>query len=408
MTTIPQGLSEKETLHYHTLIDLVRLNPGRKQPRIAVITDLAKDYDDLVAMIVLKELHRLGVVKLVGFIANLMPAEKRAQFGRGALDSLGLDYIPIAQGTSGFPKEAAKKHDELPYEFQCDFMATDDRVSKEGDGEQLLKRLCESARDSGDLLTLVLISSLEDIYTFSTKYPVLLKEAVSNIVLQGGYRMTAEGKLEPDESANNNRYDMEAAKSFHTFMQENHIPSTVYTKVAAFAVPLKSDLFAYMAETKHTIGVHLKYAQVEQDRLFYSKSCEKDPEKRFAPFMDQVWFLKNKTAWFDEPPPKEVQEEEEEGEDCPKIPGKDMDITPWLTKVVVYDALAALGASGADALEALGVLSHSAIEEQSIHRIVGVAGNPNDPGVNSEQMASVLWALMMGSLLSCGPQGNNS
>jgi hypothetical protein len=36
---------------------------GQSPPEIVVITDLAKDYDDLSAMIVLKELHRIGLSK---------------------------------------------------------------------------------------------------------------------------------------------------------------------------------------------------------------------------------------------------------------------------------------------------------------------------------------------------------
>ena len=393
---IPEGLSEKERSHYKTLIDLVKAYPDRKTPRVVVITDLAKDYDDLAAMVVLKELHRLGVVQLCGFIANLMPAGQRARFGRGALDSLGLQSIPIAKGTSGFPKSAQRKHNELSYEFDCDFMAEDNDAFKDGGGEKLLFDLCEEACRPKDpknpqdhKITLVLISSLEDIYTFSKNHPDLLKEAVANIILQGGYTISAEGKLEPEEAANNNRYDMDAAKEFHAFMQDCTIESVVYTKVAAFATPLTSDLFAEMAETGHPLGEHLRKVQVAQDLSFYKTASNDKPEKRFAPFMDQEWFLENKTSWFDS--------------NSRKAPyPKDDDVIPWLTKVIVYDALAALGASGDDALEALKVLKHNSTPSPSIHRIVG---SPNDPGIDPEQMASVLSALLKGSLLSSLTEG---
>jgi hypothetical protein len=55
-----------------------------------VITDLAKDYDDLAVIIVLKELYRLRFMHLEAFIANLELSRKRAIYGRVALDSLGL------------------------------------------------------------------------------------------------------------------------------------------------------------------------------------------------------------------------------------------------------------------------------------------------------------------------------
>ena len=392
-TTIPQGLSEKERSHYETLIDLVEANPGRKQPHVVVITDLAKDYDDLAAMVILKELHRLKVIKLMGFIANLMPANDRAQFGRGALDTLGLRDIPIATGTSGFPEKAHRKHEVLPYEFDCNFMVNDDRVGGDGSGEKLLKKLCEEAHGPSDKLTILLISSLEDIYTFSSKYPDLLKDAVCNIVLQGGYTISPDGKLEPDEAANNNRYDMEAAKKFHAFMEKHQIPSSVYTKVAAFATPLTTDLFAEMAATKHPIGVHLRKVQVLQDLSFY-KTASNEAQYRFAPFMDKEWYLKNKTSWFDQD--RKADERLPEGDE----------VIPWLTKVVVYDALAALGSSGSDALDALKVLTHNDAQPPPIHQIVGFTGPPSDPGIDSEQMASVLSAFLKGSLLSCAPQTN--
>jgi hypothetical protein len=65
---------------------------------VVVITDVAKDYDDLAAIVVLKELHRLGYVRLEAFIVNLKPARKRAIYLRAALDSLGLQDIPVGVG----------------------------------------------------------------------------------------------------------------------------------------------------------------------------------------------------------------------------------------------------------------------------------------------------------------------
>jgi hypothetical protein len=53
-----------------------QLNYKEKPPQIVVITDLARDYDDLAAMVMVKELHRLGLVELEGFVANI-PESKR-------------------------------------------------------------------------------------------------------------------------------------------------------------------------------------------------------------------------------------------------------------------------------------------------------------------------------------------
>jgi hypothetical protein len=405
----PQGLSRNETVHYNTLLDVVaaRSAKGIEAPRIVVITDLAKDYDDLAALLVLKELHRLRVVTLVGLIANLRPAEDRARFGRGALDLLGLnnldpkhrDHVRIARGTTGYArvpqtKATIKKHKVLPYEFECDFMVTDDPNNKllmnndELEGERLLKEICLDAKQTGKKVKLLLISSLEDIFTFNENNPGLLKDAVSDIVIQGGCLFNAKGKLVPDPTANNNRYDMDAADKFFAFVQDQEIPSCVYTKVAAFATPLTSELFHELEKTGHPIGRHLRRIQVVQDLAFFKVACAEQPEKRFAPHMDQEWYLKNKTSWF-------------ESKHAPGTPfPKDEEVIPWLNKVVIYDALAAIGSAGDDAIAALDILTENT-QPASIHRVVGFAGPPPDIGIYPEKMANVLSALLKGSLLAC-------
>jgi hypothetical protein len=91
---IPDGLTHDEGKVYEKLMKIVQTRQknatkAQKTPQIFTITDLAKDYDDLIAMLCLKELNRLGVVTLEGFVANLMPVDKRTLCGRGVLDSLG-------------------------------------------------------------------------------------------------------------------------------------------------------------------------------------------------------------------------------------------------------------------------------------------------------------------------------
>jgi hypothetical protein len=396
---VPKGLTSDEQTVYETLqvVRKARWIAGKRPPRVVAITDLAKDYDDLAAMVLLKELDRLGIVKLIAFVANLMPAFERARFGRGALDSLCRPDIPIAAGTSGFPDGAEKKHVQLAYEFDCNFMARkdDERLAKVGSGLDLLHQVCEEARKNGEKLTLVLISSLEDIYKFSLKYSELLKETVSNVVFQGGYSMK-DGSLDPDSNANNNRYDPVASKEFHKFVQENSIPSAVYTKIAAFATPLTADLFRDMSDTGHPLGIHLKSVQVEQDRAFYQTSSLSEGE-RFAPFMTQHWFLKNKTNWFETHKPEDTFPDPNPQTALPGDKDRGPDLADYLTKVVVYDALAALGASGDDALRALKVLSHG--DDPEFHRVVGVENV--DIGIQPERMAVTLSALLKGSLLSC-------
>ena len=62
---IPKSLPVDETRTYMRLLRHKRDagQAGCHVPQVVVITDIAKDYDDLSAMILLKELHRLGFSK---------------------------------------------------------------------------------------------------------------------------------------------------------------------------------------------------------------------------------------------------------------------------------------------------------------------------------------------------------
>lgn len=380
---IPKRLPKDLQAIYHILLKVkeARALIGTVPLPLVVVTDLAKDYDDLTATVVYKELHRLGLVELRGLVANLMPADKRARFGRGALDSLGLPNIPIAKGLKGVPENDSYPTHE--YEFDCPFMAAEE-IKLEG--EELLFRLCKDAMLKGEKLTLLCLSSLEDISIFAQKFPNLLRKAVSNIVLQGGYNIV-DGILQADGAAANNHFHPEAAKSFHTFMQNSRVPSVVYTKAAAFAVnpPLMPELFEKMDKTRNAVGQHLNAVQERQELEFYTTACG-PVEKRFRPEFDQEHFLRNRTTWY------QTHTEKDERPD-----GKD--VIPYC-KLTVYDALAALGAAGEDAVNALEIISMPPSgRPSSIHIKVG-DGKDGNPGINGPKMSIALRALLYGSILA--------
>ncbi|KAE8448029.1 hypothetical protein EG329_009952 [Mollisiaceae sp. DMI_Dod_QoI] len=355
--------------------DLVAIFPDgldmedQASPKLVVITDLAKDYDDLAAMVVLKELHRIGLVQLRGFVANLMPADKRALFGRGALDALGLQDIPIAVGLPA----STDHHKELDYELKCSFNAPENTALE--NGNSLLRQLCATAKKENEKLTFVLLSSLADIFEFSKEYKDL-NSIIAKVFLQGGHTTSP---LKPDMRAANNKFHKAAAEGFYDFLETEKIPSSVYTKIATFATPVSTEVFDDMAATGHPVGQHLQQVRVLQDTEFYKGACQPNP-----PFMNQQRFLETKSSWFDTP----------HEPDAPLPVGDE--ILPYLTKVVVYDALPALASSGADVLEALNIKAPSS----ELHEIVGITGPPDVPGIDGDMMARALGALLRGSLLA--------
>jgi hypothetical protein len=384
ISPVPTGLDADEGSIYHTLAEVHkhRKHSRESPPNIVIITDIAKDYDDLVAMVLLKELHRLGLVKLLGFVANLKPARKRAIYGRGALDALGLQDLPISIGTDGIGPilvGGEEVHVEHPYEFTGSFYTElENHPPALNKGSELLEDICTGAKNTGEKITFLLLSSLQDISEFSSANPALFKAVTKNVVLQGAYNVDP---LEPDFASANNKFHQPAAKSFHDLMASMPIQSAVYTKWAAYGTPLTAQLFTDLAATGHVLGQHLRTVQIAQDKEYYSGACT------HGRFMSPERFLEKKTSWYDTHTEADVKPNHETDE-----------IVPYLTKVVVYDALAALGAAGQDLLTTLDIKTAST----ELHEVVGVLGPDNVPvpGIKGVNMAKALTTLLKGSLLA--------
>ncbi|KAK6595399.1 hypothetical protein H4I96_09718 [Botrytis cinerea] len=419
--SIPNGLNNIETGVYQKIIDAV--STLRKQnfdiPHVVVITDVGKDYDDLAAMILLKELHRLGAIKLEGFIANLLPEDARAHLARQSLDLLGLEDIPVGQGTRGTEKNISPDLYEFP-------------------------QLKNNAERDNYKLTFLLISSLQDISEFerslrpkdsSQIHP--LKHVIAKVVLQGNYRLdqarddtkelASHSILKADQGAANNDFHWLSAQGFHSFLDREEIPSVVYNKIAAYGTPLRPTIFSEMAETGQTLGIALRDIEAPQNILYYKGACRMINGKS-APIMkgrDQQWFLLRRTTYFD------TREREMNPE---LLPDPESEEIVEYCKVIVYDVLAALGTCPEAILDALDVLQTPDYERQpdhnKLHRVVGITPKMNsdtatqeeldaaaqlDEGeenpfkspasTNAETMKNVIEALLRGALLDCKAKG---
>ncbi|KAF7898030.1 uncharacterized protein EAF01_008996 [Botrytis porri] len=438
---IPDGLNDIETAVYRKIMDTV--TTLRKQnfdlPHVVVITDVGKDYDDLAAMIVLKELHRLGAVKLEGFITNLLPEDARAHLARQSLDLLGLEEIPVRQGTRGTEKNISP---DL-YEFPVSIMGGKP-YPKQPRGLDLLQQLKDNAERDNYQLTFLLISSLQDISEFerslrpkdsSQIHP--LKHVIAKVVLQGNYKLdqarndtkepTSHSILKADQGAANNDFHWSSAQDFHSFLDREGISSVVYNKIAAYDTPLRPTIFSEMAETGQTLGIALRDIEAPQNILYYKGACRMINGKP-APIMkdrDQQWFLLRRTTYFDTRD-REINPE--------LLPDPESEEIVEYCKVIVYDVLAALGTCPEAILDALNVLEPPDYEKQpdhnELHRVVGVTPKMNpetatqeelDAAVqlgedeenpfkspastNAETMKNVIEALLKGALLDCKAKG---
>ncbi|PVH73192.1 hypothetical protein DL98DRAFT_538557 [Cadophora sp. DSE1049] len=400
---IPRDLPDNLKPVYRTLLEIKReMEANNIEPPVVIaIDDIAKDYDDLLARLELKEFHRLGLIKLRGFVSNLKPAKTRAGFGRGALDLLGLPLVPNAKGTRGFPKEDEDKHKLHDYEFDCSFIKEGEVKEK---GRDLLYRLLKDALDAREEVILLCLSSLRDIAKFARKYPNLLRRALKKgkVVLQGGYSVV-DGNLKASvvnknlkiQGAANNNFDPTAAIEFHKFLQEKKIQSIVFDRDAALNLkrPLPRTMFTDMARTGE-IGQYLDRVAERQESKFFLDATG-HPENRFG--------YKAPTA----------TDPGSEGHDWNRYKGrvkrwpKDKprpatfeELRPY-TDVIAYDALATLGVLRKRDIDKLKIIEPRSSEwPDTIHQVVGNGSEPNSLDGTGNGMCTALEALLRGSLLA--------
>ncbi len=404
---MPRGLPGDLEAFYKTLLDAVRENKknGIEPPTVIAITDLAKDYDDLLAMMELKEFHRLGLIKLRGFVANLEPAGKRADFGRGALDLLGLDFVPIAEGTQGFPKEDEDKHKLHDYEFDCSFMK--ERKVKENGRELLYRLLIDTLDEKHEVKEEVIIlclSSLRDIAEFAREFPILLSRALGKgkVVLQGGYSVV-DGNLKASvanknlkiQGAANNNFDPTAAIEIHKFLQEKKIQTIVFDRNAALNLkrPLPRTMFTDMARTGEIARYLDSVAERQESKFFYdaigpveNRFGYKAPTATDPGSEGHGWerYKLRLNGWPEgKPQPTDFDE-----------------VRPY-TNIIAYDALAALGVLGKECIDKLKIIKPRSSEwPGTIHQVVGNGSEPNTLDGTLDGMRTALEALLRGSLLA--------
>lgn len=100
--------------------------------------------------------------------------------------------------------------------------------------------------------------------------------------------------------------------------------------------------------------------------------------------MTQKQFLENRSNWFESHGPADTM---------PELDSAELD--RYLTKAVLYDALPALAAAGQDVLAELGIKKHSL----ELHELVGTDGPNGNTGIDGQNMAVALKAVLRGSLL---------
>lgn len=348
------------------------------------------------------------------------------------MNEFGLKETLLGRGTLG---EDPPKHKERRYEFAGVKEQIKPFMNKhDEEGAVVLRKVIAKANDKGFKLTILALSSLMDLGKFvaaspepatqegtqettqKTTEPATqegtqettekfskdgenLAKVLKHVVLQGGYKVSQE-ELTPDFAAQNNRFSVKYSKIFHKFLKARNIPSTVYTKDAAYVTAdhMEDGLLAKLAKTNFGPAVYLHGSQVPQDLVFYKRASYPDRKKgyipaeneewRMAEFMDASWFLIKRSTWCkddshhcDENAPSDDWYKKKLNYPRPEQPlsadpkDKELDILrPYLNKLTLYDVLAAIGAIGDEYMRKLGLLNlnFEGVWQDKTHKIAGV------------------------------------
>lgn len=410
---IPFAEGTEEYGYYERLQHVVRSRlPGMK-PRVLVITDIEQDYDDLLAIIFLSEMHRMGAIELAGCIANHHPADRRAKFLRTTLDCLNLQHVPVAIGTKGasdivahapdlyyglknrrFHDYAERKHTPpLSGEELIDFLVDQSGKVQTPGGTPTQK------------LTVLLISSLQDISEAFERWKSVSgapfpTDKFDKFISQGGYKLEG-NNLWPEMGMTNNKFHRQAAKNYTRTLQGCKLKSDAWSREAAKAARLDGSFFQELFQLG-PIGAHLEWMWLRQEFKFYYDPLN-DP---YMPQLDVGWYLNTRLN---------LSRKSDLFQQLAKSMPPFQEVVP-LIRVIAYDCCAAVGAVGEDFMKAFHVLDPSVKQQapldetlseherlfndnKTIHRVFGRTQDDMG-GINADQLASVMEVFILGGLLA--------
>lgn len=224
-----------------------------------VVTDPGRDQDDEDVLVGLNRYVRMGLLSTLGVVANLAPSAKRARLAKGTLGQLGLAEIPVGIGTGCNQPD----DDGLDYQFNVTYLAEEDSVV---DGYELLRQTLIAARPQQ--VVLLLISGLTDAARMLRDEPALFLSKVRRVVFMGGVetvgdqvKIGQDGLFRPDATAQNVKFDGEAANYLYRQLQLGEVPMTILTRHASGAAKVPRAIYDRMAETGHPVGIRVRDAQ---------------------------------------------------------------------------------------------------------------------------------------------------
>ena len=223
---------------------------------VLIITDVNKDPDDLITLIMAAALHKRGKMNLLGVLTTSgdeTATLNRAMYAKGILNSLNLN-VPVCAGSGKQYKT------DIERESMNLFVNTSEVRKYMGAGpdverkpREFLTRIFEQAQDKN--ISLLCVAGLTDIARFVITDKRLFLDKIDKIAIMGGIYLSPSGKVKLDE-AYNNMCDFSAAEVVRKFSVEQNIKTVVINRDAVRKVPVDFEFYRTMLAGEHPVGVH--------------------------------------------------------------------------------------------------------------------------------------------------------
>ncbi|KAL7551428.1 hypothetical protein ACHAWF_014616 [Thalassiosira exigua] len=253
---------------------------------VVVFTDIGRDVDDELALVILSSLKRKHILNPIAVITTLSPQRDRAHLARGSMDAMGMPDVPVGIGSCGGLADGAE-----PEVYGADYSRSSPCIFESG--MELTCRALESVPPKSAVL--LCIASLTDVASLIREHQDLFTSKVKEVVLMGGVVSTELGDSLIPDSAYNNNCDISSARFLYKRCQELGVPTATLSRWAAYGCPIPPKLLDELANTEHMVATNIRsVSKLTIDKLWNKVILHpSDPRREKLPERCDVnWFCR--------------------------------------------------------------------------------------------------------------------
>jgi tetratricopeptide (TPR) repeat protein len=251
---------------------------------VVVFTDIGRDVDDELALVLLSALKKKCILNPIAVITTLSPQRERAHLARGSMDAMGMPDVPVGIGSCGGVAEGV----ELDI-YEAAYARSSSCIFESG--AELVRHALESVPPKSAVL--LCIASLSDVAALIRDHENLFTAKVKEVVLMGGVIWTESGESLIPDSAYNNNCDISSARFVYKRCQELGVPTATLSRWAAYDCPIPPQLLDEFALTEHMVATNIRaVSKLGIEQLWNKVHLHpSDPRReKIPPRCDANWF----------------------------------------------------------------------------------------------------------------------